>query len=140
METLSVGMYVRTKNGLIAKYIGYRPNKDIEYNKYLFDGEIYWYYEYYNDYVYEEDFKEWFEDEVVKTSYNIIDLVKCGDYVNGLRVEKSKYGELYTSYTYMGGDIGLQQETYTTFLKDYKEDDVYSIVTKEQFGSMSYKL
>ena len=90
--------------------------------------------------VYEEDFKEWFEDEVVKTSYNIIDLVKCGDYVNGLRVEESKYGELYTSYTYMGGDIGLQQETYTTFLKDYEEDDVYSILTREQFESMSYKV
>ena len=79
-------------------------------------------------------------DEIIKASYNIIDLIQAGDYVNGLRVEKSKYGELYTSYTYMGGDIGLQQETYTTFLKDYEEDDIYSIITREQFESMSYKV
>ena len=79
-------------------------------------------------------------DEIIKASHNIIDLIEVGDYVNGLRVEKSKYGELYTSYTYMGGDIGLQQETYTTFLKDYEEDDVYSIITREQFESMSYKV
>ena len=79
-------------------------------------------------------------DEIIKASHNIIDLIEVGDYVNGLRVEKSKYGELYTSYTYMGGDIGLQQETYTTFLKDYEEDDIYSILTREQFESMSYKV
>ena len=79
-------------------------------------------------------------DEIIKASHNIIDLIEEGDYVNGLRVEKSKYGELYTSYTYMGGDIGLQQETYTTFLKDYEKDDVYSILTREQFESMSYKV
>ena len=80
------------------------------------------------------------EKEIIKASHNIIDLIQAGDYVNGLRVEKSKYGELYTSYTYMGGDIGLQQETYTTFLKDYEEDDVYSILTREQFENMSYKV
>lgn len=79
-------------------------------------------------------------DEIIKASHNIIDLIQAGDYVNGLRVEKSKYGKLYTSYTYMGGDIGLQQETYTTFLKDYEEDDIYSIVAREQFESMSYKV
>ena len=79
-------------------------------------------------------------DEIIKASHNIIDLIQAGDYVNGLRVEKSKYGKLYTSYTYMGGDIGLQQETYTTFLKDYEEDDIYSIITREQFESMSYKV
>lgn len=79
-------------------------------------------------------------DEIIKASHNIIDLIQAGDYVNGLRVEKSKYGKLYTSYTYMGGDIGLQQETYTTFLEDYEEDDIYSIVAREQFESMSYKV
>ena len=77
---------------------------------------------------------------IKKASHNIVDLIEVGDYVNGLRVEKSKYGELYTSYTYIGGDIGLQQETYTTFLKDYEKDDVYSILTKEQFENISYEV
>lgn len=80
------------------------------------------------------------EDIIGEPSFNIIDLIEVGDYVNDLRVEKSKYGELYTSYTYMGGDIGLQEETYTTFLKDYEEDYIYSIVTKEQFSAMEYKV
>lgn len=70
---LEVGMYVRTQNGLIAKYIGYRTDEDIEDNKYLFDGKIYWYYEYYNDYVYEEDFKEWFEEKGCKNYKNYFD-------------------------------------------------------------------
>lgn len=73
-------------------------------------------------------------------SYNIIDVLEVGDYVNGLRLEKNKYGELYTSYVYYGGDIGKQCEVYTNWLKEFKEDTIYSIVTKEQFEQMSYKV
>ena len=62
------------------------------------------------------------------------------DYVNGLRVEKNKYGELYTSYVYYGGDIGKQCEVYTTWLKELKEDMIYSIVTHEQMEQMAYKV
>ena len=129
---LEEGMYVRTKEGIIGKYNvvkewidvptlnGYYEIKEIE-REYI-DNELY------RNYV------------VVNASHNIIDLIQVGDYVNGLRVEKSKYGKLYTSYTYMGGDIGLQQETYTTFLKDYEEDDVYSILTREQFENIKYEV
>lgn len=120
---LKKNMYVRTKNGLIAKYIGYRTDKDIKYNKYLFDGKIYWYYEYYNDYVYEEDFKKWFEERVIKTSYNIIDLIEVGDYVNGFPVIHKENDIL---------KCGL--------LVQFKENEIKSIVTKEQFESMKYKL
>ena len=62
------------------------------------------------------------------------------DYVNGLRVEKNKYGELYTSYVYYGGDIGKQCEVYTTWLKELEEDMIYSIVTHEQMEQMAYKV
>ena len=58
---LEVSMYVRTNSGLIAKYIGY------EREKYIFDNDIYWMYEYYNDYIYEEDFEEWFKEKQVIT-------------------------------------------------------------------------
>ena len=75
-----------------------------------------------------------------KFSYNIIDILEVGDYVNGLRVEKNKYGELYTSYVYYGGDIGKQCEVYTTWLKELKEDMIYSIVTHEQMEQMAYKV
>lgn len=81
------------------------------------------------------------ESNLVKEpSPNIIDLIEENDFINGLRVEKNKYGELYTSYVYYGGDIGKQCEVYTTWLKEYTEDMIENIVTKEQFERMQYNL
>lgn len=84
----------------------------------------------------------WDNNHIIKSSPNIIDLIEVGDYINGLRVEKNKYGELYTSYVYYGGDIGKQCEVYTTWLEEYKENEDYidSILTKEQFEAMQYKV
>lgn len=97
-----------------------------------------------DDYVKLENQKDthysWEKEDILKASYNIIDLIEENDYINGLRVEKNKYGELYTSYVYYGGDIGKMCEVYTTWLKEYKEEAIYSIVTKEQFEMMSYKV
>ena len=121
---LEIGMYVRIEKG-IYKINDYINNNYTQKYTYIDNKGV-------------SNILE--EKEIIKASHNITDLIEEGDYVNGLRVEKSKYGKLYTSYTYMGGDIGLQQETYTTFLKDYEEDDVYSILTHEQFESMSYKV
>ena len=79
-------------------------------------------------------------ENIKKFSYNIIEILEENDYVNGLRVEKNKYGELYTSYVYYGGDIGKQCEVYTTWLKELEEDMIYSIVTHEQMEQMAYKV
>ena len=123
---LKENMYVRTKDGIIDKviidYNGHcaSPNcecKHISCAKNYYD-----------------------EDKIVKASYNIIDILEENDYVNGLRVEKNKYGELYTSYVYYGGDIGKQCEVYTTWLKELKEDMIYSVVTHEQMEQMAYKV
>ena len=120
---LEVGMYVRTKKGLIAKYIGF---EDFTYN---FDSEIYWFYEYYNDYIYEEDFEEWFEKRVVKTSHNIIDLIEIGDIVVSLN----------------GANILEYNLTTLSNIDELKDlwniqRNIKSIVTKEQFECMSYKV
>lgn len=80
-----------------------------------------------------------FVEDIKRASFNIIDLIEEGDYINGLRVEKNKYGELYTSYVYYGGDIGKQYEVYTTWLKGLKKDMIYSITTHEQIEQMAYK-
>ena len=126
METLNVGMYIRTTDGIIDKviidYNGHcaSPNcecKHISCAKNYYD-----------------------EDKIVKARYNIIEILEENDYVNGLRVEKNKYGELYTSYVYYGGDIGKQCEVYTTWLKELEEDMIYSIVTHEQMEQMAYKV
>ena len=128
---LEVGMYVRTNKVGIKKI--YKIDNNKTKYKYLYklknqdgDGCI--------------DLGVLCEDDIVKFSYFIIDLVEENDYINGLRVEKNKYGKLYTSYVYYGGDIGKQCEVYTTWLKDYKIEYIETIVTKEQFENMEYRI
>ena len=123
---LEVGQFVRTKDGIIDKviidYNGHCASPNCEC-KHVSCAKNYYY-----------------EDKIVKASYNIIEILEENDYVNGLRVEKNKYGELYTSYVYYGGDIGKQCEVYTTWLKELEEDMIYSIVTHEQMEQMEYKV
>lgn len=131
MNKLEVGMFIRTKSGLIAKYTGFEKDEnDDEYNKYNFDGKIYWYYEYYNDYVYEEDFEYWFENSVVKTSHNITDLIEVGDYVNGYKITliHETYNVLYA------------EDERGYLIKSFGEEDIKFVVTKQQFSSIEYRL
>ena len=108
---LEVGMYVRTKNGIIDKviidYNGHcaSPNcecKHISCAKNYYD-----------------------EDKIVKASYNIIDILEVGDYVNGWKV------------LYWTDGTKIVDDGYATNLDKI---DIKSIVTKEQFESMSYKV
>lgn len=63
------------------------------------------------------------ESEIIKSSPNIIDLIEVGDYVNGHIVED--LDDL--------GYISLDDDT-------IKYDDIKSIVTKESFENISYKV
>ena len=136
---LEVGQFVRTKNGNIRKIVELTNTKFIDEPDYYVDKVLI------NIEQNEREdttyMEKWlFNEDIVKSSPNIIDLIEVGDYVNGLRVEKNKYGELYTSYVYYGGDIGKQCEVYTTWLKELKEDMIYNIVTHEQMEQMAYKV
>ena len=136
---LEVGQFVRTKNGNIRKIVELTNTKFIDEPDYYVDKVLI------NIEQNEREdttyMEKWlFNEDIVKSSPNIIDLIEVGDYVNGLRVEKNKYGELYTSYVYYGGDIGKQCEVYTTWLKELKKDMIYSIVTHEQMEQMAYKV
>lgn len=115
---IKVNEFVRTKDGVIDKVIiDYKgkcnnPNcnrKHISCEK-----------NYYN------------EDEIVKHSPNLIDLIQCGDYVNGKEVimdlQKSK--EWYKSK-----DDFITCKDYT-----FEEKEIKEVVTKEQFESISYKV
>ena len=124
---LKPNMYVRHKPLLSRKYVKINKIKEIEEK----ENCLHIWLEY-QDLITEK--------YLIKASYNIIDILEENDYVNGLRVEKNKYGELYTSYVYYGGDIGKQCEVYTTWLKELKEDMIYSVVTHEQFESIKYSL
>lgn len=143
---MEVGDYVRTKDGLISKYIGYEEDeKDKEYNKYNFNSKIYWFYEYYDDYVYEEDFKEWYEKKVIKTSPNIIDLIEENDLIE---IEyKISTGENQKEIVQVIKNVNnkLFIKTYTehyVFVENIEETiyKIKGIITKEQIASMEYKL
>lgn len=71
-----------------------------------------------------------FDDDILKASHNIIDLIEVGDYVNGYRVSTIDY-ENRTLYREYDDDF---------YFSICKEKDIKSIVTKEQFEQMKYKV
>ena len=114
---LKEGMYVRTKDGFIDKVINdYKgccdsPNCNCKH--------VSCEHNYYD------------EENIIKSSDNLIDLVEVLDYVNGYRVDLideidgRKYLDLnYTEY-----------EWRCTF-----NEDIKSIVTKEQFAFVKYEV
>lgn len=64
------------------------------------------------------------EEDVVKSSSNIIDLIEVGDFVNGYRVDGLK-----------GNVLECCDGAF-----NYHNKDIKSIVTKEQIESMEYKV
>ena len=109
---LEVGMYVRTKDGFLWK-----PKKI----------EI------------EEDNSVWFDDYYdydvsdVKASHNIIDLIEVGDYVNGEKIIRVIPQDIC-------GDEVLDYQHIFANNKEIFKEDIKSIVTSQQFESMSYKV
>lgn len=80
--------------------------------------------------------------DVIKASYNIIDILEAGDYVNGYKVEKvnnnlSEHKGICNSLdTYLWGINDLDEfEKIVIF-----ENDIKSVVTKEEFESMKYRI
>lgn len=86
------------------------------------------------------------KENIIKSSPNIIDLIEVGDYVNGFRVNDSSYGLIIIAPT---TDIWEMNSTKDEFKnnnlfveKIYKLEDIEikSVITKEQFESMEYKV
>lgn len=114
---LEVEMYVRTNSGIrkcerVDRDGTYKFNDEI-YNKY---GDAFvW--------IDEDDLERY----ISKSSHNIIDLIEVGDYVNGLRVHGIT-------------DYGLEVYMFGDAKEILEENEIKSIVTREQFESMSYKV
>ena len=124
--SIEVGEYIRTKDGYIAKiteidhHIWFDSiiNKISGISRYSLSEEE-------------------FSNLVIKHSKNIIDLIEVGDYVNGCLIVK-----IYED-PFIEGQINL----WTNMLfpnKYYKEKitnkNIKTIVTKEQFNNMEYRL
>ena len=72
---------------------------------------------------------ECFEKEEIKTSYNIIDILEVGDYVNGLLIVDKFY------------DYANKEMVFQTDRSNFRNlKDIKSIVTSQQFESMQYRL
>lgn len=122
---IDVGMYVRTSDGQIAKNYKefYEPSVDVgigimeEVNGIWVDNKCINYID---------------KKYIVKASYNIIDLIEVGDYVNNdiviVTYEKDEFSD------------GVLAHVVTRTGKHIFEDDIKSIVTREQMKSMSYEV
>ena len=111
---LEVGMYVRTYNGIIGKI----------YEKI---GDMFTYKDSNRDYI----TYDLLHSEIIKASYNIIDILEVGDYVNGSKVQ-----EIRKNYIEIEEYSGLNNDEPCIL----KSEDIKSIVTKEQFEQMEYKV
>ncbi len=129
---MKIGDYVRTRKGIskitfiedeIVREIVYTDTKEV--------------FEYYTDNKGKE-IKDYWE----KYSPNIIDLIEAGDYVNGKLVIEHAYqkGRLFVTNLYIGGKGFTTCEDYSWELTKENEDYIDSILTKEQFESMEYKV
>lgn len=127
-KELNIGDYVRTKGGNIFKIIGGNPdNWEIDISCIQLEQiEENWYESNrYNDNGY------WFTDEnIIKSSPNIIDLIEVGDYVNGRKVYQIGYNA-YDDFA-----LKMSESNYEDFIY---QQDIKSIVTKERFESIEYK-
>ena len=106
-----VGMYVRYKPLLSSKYVKINKIKEIEEKENCL-------------HIWLEDKDLITEKYLIKASYNIIDILEEGDYVNNERVE-----EIWKEIVLVGQEC-----------RPISFNNIKSIVTKEQFESMSYKV
>ena len=127
---LKPNMYVRTKEGYIAKYDDSKHNCSGKYYGFASTiRDLKW--EEYDDdcFLWESELKS-----IIKTSYSIIDLLLVGDYVNGHKVSKVVITPLLR-------ELELEEVGYyVDSPEEITEEDIKSIVTKEQFSSMEYRL
>ena len=134
MNKLEVGMYCKTKDGIITKV------DDIDDETIYFDKDIY---RFYGDGI---DFLEKNNlERIIKASYNIIDLIEEGDI---LLLFDKEYGKEYKA------EVVVDSENFTVVV-NYEQNDLLileyelitnehiellKILTKEQFESMSYRI
>ena len=126
MNELEVGMHVRTKQGYIAKFKEYDEIFDIL----RFETPIFLRSWMPCDYMQKERFMNRY---FLKASNNIIDLIEVGDYVNSYPVyEIVEYEDNTRAIVIADDNKSIIWEESSKYIK--------SIVTKEQFESMSYKV
>ena len=113
---LEVGQFARLKSGYICKIININDFREPNM-KYGVEAN------YLKDVMFIGD------EDILKASHNITDILKKGDYVNGFKVIDIVENDIYISDYYAESYIGI-----------VKVKDIKSIVTKEQMEQMAYKV
>ena len=124
---LEVGQFARLKSGYICKIINVNDFREPNM-KYGVEAN------------YLKDIMFIGDDDIVKASYNIIDLIEEGDYVNGEKVLETN-----CKWEYMDddSDTGVNEVYDGLELQKgriYFEYEIETVVTKEQYEQMSYKV
>ena len=113
MSDIQEGEFCRTKDGALGKI-----TKVITENIF--------YVQFYDNFRWKTDLKE---SGIIKHSFNIIDLIEVGDYVNGWRIDgvsKDKNGHVIYVQNYE--------------VPGFNEREIQSIVTKERFLESEYRI
>ena len=114
---LKVGLYFRTKDGIIGKIDSMSKDGSKIYfdTKPIFSDK-------------EEVGSKWcYANDIIKASHNIINLIEVGDYVNGAKVNRIENDYIVVNEIWTGREL-------------LKNEDIKTIVTKEQFESNCYKI
>ena len=111
---LEVGQFARLKSGYICKIININDFREPNM-KYGVEAN------YLKDVMFIGD------DDVVKASYNIIEILKEGDYVNECKVIKNTLKD--------GGNIVIVQGG-----NCFTNEEIKSVITHEQMEHMAYKV
>ena len=112
---LEVGQFARLKSGYICKIININNFREPNM-KYGVEAN------------YLKDIMFIGDDYVVKASYNIIDILEKGDYVNGHRIEEIDFDdeEIFTDSEYYCGVVEFC--------------NIKSVITHEQIEQIAYKV
>lgn len=126
MADININEYVRTDNGEIHKVEDIEDLRiHIKTEKIMFRS---WVDDYYGSHK-EDRF-------IVKHSPNIIDLIEVGDYVNGREVKHIAMFEGFPDYP----KLIFTDERHLIPGETAENKDIKSIVTREQFSNIEYRL
>lgn len=124
---LEVGMYIRTNYGKIDKILKLNES-------------------YVKGVSQKDEFYAYDIEKIVKASYNIIDILEVGDYANGVEIteiyEKGDSFRGNRNYIFKEKIIEVANDNYETIPVEalFTNNGIETIVTKEQFEQMAYKV
>lgn len=132
---LKEGMYIRTKYNDFCNMAAIRKIDEID------DDGSFWIDDYIID-TYGDEQNKLHEEDVEFASEDIVNVIKPGDYVNGERVIalRKDIPERYIHMNSKDNFIFVDYDLENNWYYGIDTDKIKTIVTKEQFENMAYKI